>query len=82
MNSDSSGRRTTMNEAVIFAASGMEAIRSRNFPQTACSGAIFQPRFLNLRTVSIFKPREPDELWEDPLTETQHFLDLPVTALH
>lgn len=71
-----------MKKAVIFVASGMEAIRSRNFPQTACSGAIFQPRFLNLRNVSIYKPQEPEELWEDPLTATQHFLDLPVTALH
>lgn len=51
----------------------MEEIGSRNFPQTAASGAVFQPRFLNLRIVSIYNPQEADELWEDPQTETQHF---------
>jgi len=52
---DSSRHRTTVKKAVIFVASGMEAIMSRYFPQTARSGTIFQPRFLNLRNVSIYK---------------------------
>lgn len=63
-------------------APALEATRSRNFPQTARSGAIFQPRFLNLRNVGISKPQEPDEPWEDPLTETQDFSDSLVTTLH
>lgn len=51
----------------------MEAIRGRNFPQTPCFGGIFQLRFLTLRNVGFYKPQEPGELWEDPLTETQDF---------
>lgn len=42
-------------------------------------GANFQPRFLTLRNVGIYKPQEPDELWEDALTETQNFLVSLVT---
>lgn len=59
----------------------MEATRNSNFPQTAPSGAIFQPGFLTFRNLGIYKPQEPEEPCQDPLTETQDFLGSLVTTL-